>query len=341
MTKLPNITCLDDVRQILGDLPGPDRKAGKAAGEREPQLTKPRNSLGRLEKLAAWTAIWQGRYPPRMMKPNAHIFAGNHGVVQQGVSAYPQDVTKQMVKNFERGGAAINQLCDTFGVGLCVESMDLDNPTQDFTLAPAMSDEECADAIQFGMSVIDSGSDIACLGEMGIGNTTSASAICLALFGGRSVVWTGPGTGIDQTGINHKAEIISRAVGLHKSIMHDGLDVLRCVGGRELAAIVGAVIGARLQQVPVMLDGFVSTAAAAPLAAMSKHLLDHCKVGHVSHEPGHKLLLEKLGKVPLLDQNMCLGEATGAVLSVGILKAAVACHNNMATFAEAGVSEKD
>lgn len=340
MTKLPNITCLDDVRQILGDLPGPDMESAKSAKEREPQLTKPQGSLGRLEQLAAWTAVWQGRYPPRMTRPNAHVFAGNHGVVKQGVSAFPQDVTKQMVKNFEQGGAAINQICDALGVGLCVESMDLDNPTNDFTVKPAMTDEECAEAISFGMNVIDDSSDLACLGEMGIGNTTSASAICLALFGGHSTSWTGPGTGLDKAGINHKAEVISKAVGIHKANMHDGLDVLQHLGGREMAAIVGAVIGARIKKVPVMLDGFVSTAAVAPLAAMSKRYLDHCKVGHISHEPGHKLLLEKLGKVAVLDQNMCLGEATGAVLSVGIVKAAVACHNNMATFEEAGVSGK-
>lgn len=341
MTKMPNISCLDDVRQILGDLPGPDLEAAKAAQEREPQLTKPQGSLGRLEKLAAWTAIWQGRYPPRMKNPNAHVFAGNHGIVNQNVSAFPQEVTKQMVKNFEHGGAAINQMCEALGVGLCVESLDLDNPTADFTIAPAMTDEDCAGAIQFGMNVIDTETDIACLGEMGIGNSTSAAAICLALFGGHSYSWAGPGTGLDASGMAHKAEVISRAINVHKATMHDGLDVLRCLGGREMAAIVGAIIGARLKKVPVMLDGFVSTAAAAPLAAMSKHHLDHCKVGHVSQEPGHKLLLDKLGKVPVLDQNMCLGEATGAVLSVGILKAAVACHNNMATFSEAGVSDKE
>jgi len=340
MTKLPNITCLDDVRQILGDLPDPDIEAAKAAQLREPQLTKPQGSLGRLEQLAAWTATWQGHYPPRMENPNAHVFAGNHGVVDQGVSAFPAEVTKQMVQNFEHGGAAINQMCDVLGVGLCVESMDLDNPTADFTQAPAMTDAQCAEAIQFGMKVIDSESDLACLGEMGIGNTTSASAICLALFGGHSYTWAGPGTGISETAVSHKAEVINRAVTLHKANMHDGLDVLQCLGGRELAAIAGAVIGARLKKVPVFLDGFVSTAAAAPLAAMSKRTLDHCKVGHTSQEPGHKLLLEKIGKVAILDQHMRLGEATGAVLAVGVLKAAIACHNNMMTFAQAGVSDK-
>jgi len=341
MPKMPNISSLDDVRRILADLPGPDGEAAAAAQAREPELTKPQGSLGRLEELSAWAATWQGRYPPRMKTPNAHVFAGNHGIVDQGVSAFPAAVTEQMVKNFERGGAAINQMCDALGVGLCVESLDLNNPTADFSHTPAMTDQECAEAVQFGMNVVDAASDIVCLGEMGIGNTTASAAICLSLYGKTAQDWTGPGTGLDAAGISHKADVIGRAVQLHTGEMKDGLDVLRCLGGREMAAIAGAVIGARLKQVPVMLDGFVSTAAAAPLAAINAHALDHCQVGHVSQEPGHKRLLEKLGKVALLDMNMRLGEATGAVLAVGVVKAAIACHNNMATFAEAGVSGKE
>ena len=341
MTKMPNISSLDDVRQVLADLPGPDLEAAAAAQAHEPLLTKPPGSLGRLEQLSAWTATWQGRYPPRMTTPNAHVFAGNHGIVDQGVSAFPAAVTEQMVKNFERGGAAINQMCDIMGVGLCVESLDLNHPTADFSLAPAMTDQECADAIQFGMSVVDASSDIVCLGEMGIGNTTASAAICLALYGGKAQDWVGPGTGVDAAGMGRKADAIGRAMRLHRDAMKDGLDVLCFLGGREMAAIAGAVIGARLKQVPVMLDGFVSTSAAAPLATVNKRVLDHCKVGHVSVEPGHKMLLEKIGKVPLLDQNMRLGEGTGAVLAVGLVKAAVACHNNMATFEEAGVSGKE
>ena len=341
MNKMPTITTLDDVRQILTELPGPDVEAARAAQAREPQLTKPAGSLGRLEQLAAWTATWQGRYPPRMTNPNAHVFAGNHGVVAQGVSAFPAEVTKQMVANFERGGAAINQICKSIGIGLCVEQMDLDNPTQDFTQNPAMTDSECAEAIAFGMNVIDEASDVVCLGEMGIGNTTSAAAICLALYGGAALTWAGPGTGLDKPGIGKKAEVIGLGVKLYKPHMHDGLDVMRCLGGRELAAIAGAVIGARLKKVPVLLDGYVSTAAAAVLPSINKRALDHCKVGHMSQEPGHKLLLEKLGKNALQDHNMRLGEGTGAALAVGLLKAAVACHNDMATFAEAGVSDKE
>jgi len=341
MTNMPTIHSLDDVRQILTELPGPDVTAARQAQAREPHLTKPAGALGRLEQLAAWTATWQGRYPPRMSTPNVHVFAGNHGVVAQGVSAFPADVTRQMVENFERGGAAINQICKSVGIGLCVEQMDLDNPTRDFSQHPAMDDAECAEAIAFGMKVVDGASDVVCLGEMGIGNTTSAAAICLALFGGNGLTWVGPGTGIDKPAIGRKAEIVGNSVNRHKAVMKDGLDVMRCLGGRELAAIAGAVIGARLKKVPVMLDGYVSCAAAAVLTSINKRALDHCKVGHMSQEPGHKLLLEKIGKVALQDHNMRLGEGTGAALAVSFLKAAVACHNGMATFGEAGVSNKD
>lgn len=341
MSTLPEITTLDDVRNLLKTLPGPDLEAAAAAAEREPQLTKPPGALGRLEELASWTAAWQGRYPPSMKRINVHVFAGNHGVTDEGISAFPSAVTTQMVKNFEAGGAAINQMCDAVGAGLCIEAMDLNNPTANFTHGPAMSESECVEAMQFGMNIIDRATDVVCLGEMGIGNTTSAAAICLALFGGGAKGWTGPGTGIDDKTMAHKAEVISKAVRANQAHIRDGLDALRCLGGREMAAIAGAVIGARLKRVPVMLDGYVCTAAAAALRGVDAKALDHCKVGHVSTEPGHTLLLKKIAKKPLLNFNMRLGEGTGAVLAASVLKSAVGCHNNMATFAEAGVSDKD
>jgi len=341
MSSLPSLATLDDIRTLLKNIPGPDLESAKAATEREPQLTKPAGSLGRLEELSAWATAWQGHYPPSMNRPNVHVFAGNHGVVARGVSAFPAEVTTQMVLNFENGGAAINQICNAVGAGLCVEAVDLDNPTKDFTTGPAMSEGECVEAFSFGMNVIDETSDVACLGEMGIGNTTSAAAISLALFGGSAPAWTGPGTGIDTKAMALKAETVAEAVRVNTPTMKDGLDVLMCLGGRELAAIAGAVVGARLKRVPVLLDGYVSTAAAATLRGVNAHALDHCKVGHVSEEPGHKLLLEKIAKKPLLNFNMRLGEASGAALAVSILKAAVACHNGMATFADAGVSDKD
>ncbi|MFN3076183.1 MAG: nicotinate-nucleotide--dimethylbenzimidazole phosphoribosyltransferase [Alphaproteobacteria bacterium] len=345
MDVIPAIGTLDEFRALIQTIPGPSLEAQKMTTEREGLLTKPPGSLGRLEELSAWLATWQHRSPPRMEKPACAVFAGNHGVAAQGVSAFPAEVTAQMVGNFAHGGAAINQLCRTFGVALTVEALRLDEPTADFTQAPAMEEAACVEAIRIGMraaeKVVGEDCDVLCLGEMGIANTTSASAIGLALFGGEAVDWTGRGTGISAEVWSHKATVVRQAVEKHKAALTDGLEVLRCLGGRELAAIVGAVVAARLCRVPVMLDGFVCTAAAATLSPLRAGVLDHCSIAHVSAEPAHRWLSELLGKHPLLELNMRLGEASGAALAVGLLRGAVACHTGMATFAEAGVSDKE
>ncbi|MBC8268131.1 MAG: nicotinate-nucleotide--dimethylbenzimidazole phosphoribosyltransferase [Rhodospirillaceae bacterium] len=330
---------LNDVRTLLATLPDADEQAQAQAVEREPQLTKPPGSLGRLEALSHWLAAWQGRHPPRMETPRAHVFAGNHGVTERGVSAYPAAVTEQMVGNFKAGGAAINQLCKTFGISLAVDALELDRPTADFTTGPAMSEAETVQAMARGMAVVEDDCDVLCLGEMGIGNTTSAAAICHALYGGGAADWTGPGTGVEGEAMTIKIGCVEDAVKLHSG--GDGLDILMRLGGRELAAIAGAIIAARLKRVPVLLDGYVCSAAASVLEATAKGALDHCQVGHVSSEPGHLRLLQKLDKTALINFEMRLGEASGAALAVGLLKAAVACHGGMATFAEAGVSDKD
>ncbi|MDA1090673.1 MAG: nicotinate-nucleotide--dimethylbenzimidazole phosphoribosyltransferase [Proteobacteria bacterium] len=341
MTALPAIQSLDDVGQALAALPGPDRDAADAAGNREPQLTKPPGALGRLEDLVVWLSQWQGHHPPTMGTPRAQVFAGNHGVTGQGVSAYPADVTAQMVANFEAGGAAINQLCQVFGVSFAIDALALDRPTKDFTIEAAMTESECIDAFVFGMGAVSDGTDVLCLGEMGIGNTTAAAAISMALFGGAASAWTGMGTGVSGAALANKTKIVATAVAVHGAATKaDPLQVLRCLGGREMAAIAGAVLAARYRNVPVLLDGYVATAAAAPLRAAQPGALDHCQIGHASAEPGHARLLEKLGKTPLLNLDMRLGEATGAVLAVQILRGAVACHNGMATFKDAAISGK-
>jgi nicotinate-nucleotide--dimethylbenzimidazole phosphoribosyltransferase len=339
VTSQPSLNSLNDVRALLSTLPEADGRSLAQAAEREPQLTKPPGSLGRLEALSHWLAAWQGRHPPRMEHPRAHVFAGNHGVTQRGVSAYPAAVTEQMVGNFKAGGAAINQLCKTFGITLAVDALELDNPTADFTAGPAMSEGETVKAIVRGMAVVEDDCDVLCLGEMGIGNTTSAAAICHALYGGKAADWTGPGTGVEGEAMSIKINCVEDAVKLHTG--GDGLDTLMRLGGRELAAIAGAIIAARLKRVPVLLDGYVCSAAASVVEATTAGALDHCQVGHVSSEPGHIRLLQELDKTALINFEMRLGEASGAALAVGLLKAAVACHSGMATFAEAGVSDKD
>jgi nicotinate-nucleotide--dimethylbenzimidazole phosphoribosyltransferase len=329
---------LDEMRALLAHLPGPDLEAGTAAAVREAQLTKPAGSLGRLEELAIWLATWQGRHPPTLDHPCTLVFAGNHGVAARGVSAYPAAVTAQMVQNFLAGGAAVNQLCRVFDAGLKVYEMNLDTPTGDIVTEPAMSEEECAKAMAYGMMAVEPGVDTLALGEMGIANTTAAAALCAGLFGGAAELWTGPGTGVTGTVLEAKRAAVAHAVARHRSAASDPFDLLRRLGGHEFAAITGAVMAARIGRVPVVLDGFASTAAAAVLFAADNHALEHCVVGHVSAEPGHRRLLEHIGQRPLFDLGMRLGEASGATLAFAVLKAAVACHNGMATFAEAGVS---
>ncbi len=339
MSAKPAAT-LAEIRAVLADLPGPDLSAGEAARTREAVLTKPPGALGRLEELTQWLCLWQGRHPARIDRPRVAVFAGNHGIAARGVSAYPAEVTKQMVANFIAGGAAVNQLCLSADAELRVYEMDLDHPTADFSAGPALSEEDCAKAFAYGMMAMEPGIDLICLGEMGIANTTSAAALCCALFGGRAADWVGPGTGVVGEALARKIAAVDEAMVLHRPALSDSLEAMRRVGGRELAAIAGAVIAARLAHVPVLLDGFASTAAAAVLQSALPGALDHCQVAHCSAEPGHRRLLERLGKKPILDLGLRLGEASGAALAIPILRAALACHGGMASFAEAGVSNK-
>jgi nicotinate-nucleotide--dimethylbenzimidazole phosphoribosyltransferase len=339
-TTAPAAT-LDDMRAVLARLPGPDLAAGTAVAERDAQLIKPPGSLGRLESLAVWLATWQGRSPPEIRRPRVAVFAGNHGVaVSRGVSAFPVAVTAQMVGNFVAGGAAINQLCRTADSDLRVYELDLDHPTADFTGGPAMTAAACAHAMAYGMMAVEPGIDLLCLGEMGIGNTTAGAALCAALFGGDPAGWVGPGTGLDAAGLARKAAAVAAGLAANREAITDPFEVLRCLGGRELAAIAGAVLAARMARVPVLLDGYTATAAAAVLWAADRRALDHCEIAHVSAEPGHRRLLDTLGRRALLDLDLRLGEASGAALAIPLLRAACACHVGMATFAEAGVSGK-
>lgn len=332
------IATLDEVRAVLAEFPAADLDAAERAAAREATLTKPPGALGRLEEIAAWLAAWQGRYPPRLERPRICVFAGNHGIAARGVSAYPAAVTGQMVRNFIAGGAAVNQLCKNADADLRVYEMALDRPTADFTESPAMNDDDGARAITYGMMAVEPGLDLLCLGEMGIANTTSAAALSCALFGGSAADWVGPGTGVSGAAFQRKTETVAAGVALHGAAARDPFDILCRLGGQELAAICGAVMAARLARTPVLLDGFACTAAAAVLHAVDRRALDHCLVAHVSAEPGHRRLLQAIGKTALFDFGMRLGEASGAALAIPILKAAVACHTGMATFAEAGVN---
>ena len=332
-----DITTLSQIVALAEALPQADEAARKAALARQNSLTKPPGALGRLEELAIFMAGWQGSERPRIDRAQALVFAGNHGICAQGVNPFPQAVTAQMVVNFNAGGAAINQLCAVNGAELQVVALDLDTPTVDFTTGPAMSEGETLAAITRGARAVDGDADILILGEMGIGNSTVAAALAAALFGGSAAEWVGPGTGSDAAGIARKIAAIETGLRRHAGLAP--LQVLAALGGREQAAICGAVLAARAHRIPVILDGFICTAAAACLYAADPRLLAHCLVGHASAEPGHRRLLAALGQKPVLEFDMRLGEGSGAALALGILRAALACHNGMATFAEAGVSD--
>ena len=336
MTTISEIKNLSEISGLIAQLPSFDDASAQAATDRQNSLTKPPGALGRLEEIAIFLAGWQGTDRPKIDKAQAVVFAGNHGICAQGVNPFPQEVTVQMVANFEHGGAAINQLCAANGADLSVIALDLDTPTADFTQAPAMSEEDCLKAINAGMQAVDKDADILILGEMGIGNSTIAAALAAASFGGETADWVGRGTGSDDEGVQRKIAAIDAGLKLHTD--SQAMGILAALGGREQAAICGAVIAARSYGIPVILDGFICTASVAPLHKADAKLLDHCMVGHQSVEPGHAKLLAEFGKTAIVNFDMRLGEGSGAALALGIVRSALACHNGMATFAEAQVS---
>lgn len=330
----------DDIRALLRALPGPDETSRAQVLAREADLIKPAGALGRLEEIVAHLAAWQHRAPPRINRPLVAIFAGAHGVAKKGVSAYPSEVNKAMLASFSNGQAAINQICKAHDLGLKVFDLAIELPTVDFTEGPALEEAACAATIAFGMEAIANGTDLLCLGEMGIGNTTAAAAIHAALYGGPVMQWVGRGTGVDDAGHARKVAAVEAGLALHRGALKDPLEVLRRLGGREIAAIAGAILAARIERVPVILDGYVATSAAAVLHALEPSSIAHCLAGHVAAEGAHAEVLKRLGLAPILDLGLRLGEGSGAALACAIVKSALACHAGMATFAEAGVPEK-
>lgn len=334
MTDLPSLAAF---RAAVAAAPGPDEGALEAARARNAELTKPAGALGRLEDLAIWYAGWCGNPRPRLENPQVAVFAGNHGVAALGVSAFPPEVTVQMVAGFEAGFAAVNQLAEAFGARISVHPIRLDEPSGDFTQGPALSEADLLEALRIGWEAVDPEADLFVAGEMGIGNTTSAAALAAALWGGAAEEWTGRGTGVEGAALARKTEVVAAGLAQH-STLKDPLDILAALGGREIAAMAGAIASARAKRIPVILDGFICCAAASVLARLVPGALDHAVAGHQSAETAHARLLEKLGKEPLLRLGLRLGEGSGAALALGVLRGAIATHSGMATFAEAGVS---
>lgn len=330
-----------DVLELLTIVPDGDEAAVAAVRARDSQLTKPAGSLGALEGLVEFLARWQGRARPRLDNPMVTIFAGNHGVTDQGVSAFPREVTAQMVANFTNGGAAISQICALHEINLRVFELALELPTGDITQEAALDDKMCAATIAYGMEAIAGKPDLICIGEMGIGNTTIASAIYAALYGGTGTDWVGRGTGVDDAGLARKADAVDRALARHAGDLGHPLAILSRLGGREIAAMLGALLAARHQKVPVIVDGFVATSAAAIAHAVNPAAIDHCIFAHVSAESAHARVLAAMGRKGLLDLGMRLGEGSGAALAAVLAKTALHLHNNMATFESAAVSGKE
>ncbi len=336
----PLSSAYTDVIELLTLPPDGDEAAVAAVRARDAQLTKPAGSLGALEGLVEFLARWQGRAQPRLDNPMVTIFAANHGVTDQGVSAFPREVTAQMVANFTNGGAAISQICALHEINLRVFELALEMPTGDITQEAALDDKMCAATIAYGMEAVAGKPDLICLGEMGIGNTTVAAAIYAALYGGTGADWVGRGTGVDDAGLARKADAVDRALARHAGELTRPLAVLARLGGREIAAMLGALIAARHQKVPVIVDGFVATSAAAIAHAVNPAAIEHCLFAHVSAESGHARALEAMGQKGLLDLGMRLGEGSGAALAAVLAKTALHLHNNMATFESAAVSGK-
>ena len=331
----------EDLSRLLKELPSRASIHAVRAGQRQRQLVKPPGSLGRLEDLAQFLASWSEDGTPRAQVVRGVIFAGNHGVTAQGISPFPSSVTAQMVETYRRGGAAINVLARLEKIDLDIVPLALDQPTGDISLGPAMTAEETIDALNAGADAIKVPTDILILGEMGIGNTTIAAALAARALGGDGNEWAGAGTGLDNDGIRRKAAVINRALDLHRPAPQTAFSIVSRLGGREQAAIAGAIVKARLLRIPIILDGFVVGASLAALYAENTDIITHCVAGHLSDEQAHVKLLRRMRLSPLLDLGMRLGEGTGAALATNLARAAVSLHMEMATFAEAGVTNRD
>ena len=282
---------LNAFSEALQDLPPPNEAWRAEALARQQQLTKPAGSLGRLEDCAIFLAGWGNAAEPRADRLRVIVFAGNHGITARGVSPFPAEVTAQMVANFAHGGAAINAISAACGAELEVVPLSLDAPTGDISRTAALSEAELLDALNAGAAAVARGGDILAFGEMGIGNTTVAAALAARSLGGAGADWAGPGTGLDVEGVAHKAAVIDEALTLHAGSAANAAGILRHFGGREQAAIAGATLAARHALIPVVLDGYVSTASLAPLFRQNPGILAHCIAGHCSAEPAHSRLL--------------------------------------------------
>ncbi len=322
MTRAATGLPFDDIRNLLAGLPQADEAAHAAAQARTRDLAVPEGSLGRLAEIAEWMAAWQANPKPAVTRPLVAIFAATHGLAAADPDAGPADATQKRVELFAAGGAAVNQIALQAEAGLKVFDLALDLPTPDIRADAALSEAACAATMAFGMEAIAGGADLLCVGAAGAGNRTVAAALACALLGGAPGDWTDGSAG--------SGEAVSAALAQHEGHLADPLEALRRVGGREFAAIAGAILAARYQRIPVLLDGLVSCAAAAVLWKMDPSALDHCRAAHASGDPAHARLLAAMGLDPLLETGIRLEEGAGAALAIGLVKSALVVHQGMA-----------
>lgn len=361
MTTATRPRSLDELVASIAPL---DQEATERAAHRLDRLTKPPGSLGRLETLAIQLAGIRGEVVTAIERPAVAVFAGDHGITRQGVSPYPSEVTRQMVANFASGGAAINVLARAARAELIVVDVGVAGErlapaalaagtrfvdarvaagTRDFSQEPAMTHDEALAAIEAGRRIVDElgeGCDLLGVGEMGIGNTTASSAVVAALTGRPAIEVTGRGTGLDDAGVRHKTAVIDAAVALHAPNPNRPMEVLAAVGGLEIAALVGAILAAASARIPVVLDGFITGAAALVARGLAPALPPRLIASHRSSEPGHAVVLATLGLDPILDLGLRLGEGSGAALAIPVVAAAAAIVGGMATFEDAGVTDR-
>ena len=322
------------LRATLADLATPDIEAGDAVRARAADILRPAGALARFDTLAAWVAEWQGTSHPAVRKPAGLIFAADHGVAAAGVSKYPIEVTAAMLSAYRSGKSTVSAFASIAGATVDAIDVGVGRPTNDIRVEAAMSPERFDDCVAAGRAAVDAlDADLLVIGEMGIGNTTAAAAVAAAISRGDAVEWVGRGTGVDDDALQRKQDAVIAAVQRVASIT-DPLEVLRQVGGAELVAMAAAVVAARQRHLPVLLDGYVVTAAVLPLSVVAPGALDHCQMGHVSAEPGHRRLVERLGKQPLLDLGMRLGEGSGAMAAVPLVAMACAGITDVPTFGE-------
>lgn len=320
----------DDIRDLIYRLPAINTDAYDAAQARQIQIALPSGELGRLGELAVWLAGWQGQNPPKITHPQIVVFASSHGVAAKGVSAYGLEQSQKKINDLTTGKAAVNQIAGSVGCGLKIIELAPELPTPDITEAAALGEKDCAATIAFGMEAVSEKPDLIGVGVVGAGATTAAAAVALALYGGTASFWAQSGSASKKPDLLvAKTRAIDQAIHFHQGQLDDPLQVLRRLGGRDIAAVVGAILAARYQKIPVVLDGFVSTVSAAILHAIEPKSIDHCIAGSVTSRDSHHALLDRIAKKPVIDLGLGMGDGSGAALAIGIVKAAICSHSGI------------